>query len=910
VKATRVTLLRTPIALLALFVLASALPGSAQDGVWEVRRAQATDQKDEWTQMGRIPAWEVTISPGEPATIEIGGDEEGAFRGFVLIGRRWRVPGDLPPVLRMALKYQTYCAMNSEAMPRSGNAMLALITPERWEQFALKPEAAERWNGKVDGTGVLAAFPIHEGLDDVTQWREWRSGNMTPRLRSLVGQEVVLAIVWWAAHFCEEWARFTSPEVQEMTEDDLDRELFAEFDLERPELAPVKLAVEAEDLQAAREAMAQHLRTREYPVGPNLSPDGSQRGIKTADEIVDHVFRFVGCPPTKIEGDIRWNEDPHNYDQWAIAFNRHTHWVTLGRAYAATGDEKYAREFVAQLNSWISAMPVHIGAHWVQGPFFESGKNPLTLDAGIRMAHSWWPAYYYFKDSPNFDVNSQVRMLRSFRDHALYLMNRRHFRPTSNWGAMETNGLLHIAVMLPEFREAGTWLETARDRLVEALKAQVYPDGAQIELAPGYHGVTLANFVQSLQVAQRNGIDLPPEFVAGLEKMFECWLAISAPDFRTPQLNDSGRSGITGWLAQGLKLFPEREDFEYAASVRRQGKAPGKTSWLLPYAGWAVMRSGWRADDIYLHFDTGPFGAGHQHEDKLSLLVYAGGKMILTEGGNYAYDSSDWRRYILSTRAHNTVMVDGREQSRRRLHDTFVQWEPEQRRWITNDDLDYAEGVYDSGYGTGGELQVTHTRQVVFVKPDYWIVVDTLTPGDDAEHEYEAMFHLDAEEAAIDEETQTVTVEHDGGGFRIAPLAGHPFDVEIVQGQTEPTVQGWLPTGKHNVLRPIPTAIYRWRATGPSVMAYALVPRESRAPWAVSSTRSIPSGVSSALVGEITLAGGGKDLIIRRAEDDPTPLEGPVDTDAELAFVRLGADGKVSHLLQIGGAKTSLRTTP
>ena len=128
-------------------------------------------------------------------------------------------------------------------------------------------------------------------------------------------------------------------------------------------------------------------------MGPTLSPDGSAAGLRAAEEALEHVFRLASCPPTKLEPQIRWNEDPHNYEQWPIALNRHMHWVTLGRAYAATHDEKYAREFVAQLNSWLDAMPVHIGRRWVQGPFYEEGKAPLTLDAGIRMGQSWWPAY-------------------------------------------------------------------------------------------------------------------------------------------------------------------------------------------------------------------------------------------------------------------------------------------------------------------------------------------------------------------------------------------------------------------------------------------------------------------------------------------------------------------------------------
>jgi hypothetical protein len=74
------------------------------------------------------------------------------------------------------------------------------------------------------------------------------------------------------------------------------------------------------------------------------------------------------------------------------------------------------------------------------------------------------------------------------------------------------------------------------------------------------------------------------------------------------------------------------------------------------------MRSGWERDAIFLGFEAGPFGYGHQHEDKLGVVIFAYGKDLLVEGGSYAYDASKWRRYVLSSAAHNVILVDGQGQ--------------------------------------------------------------------------------------------------------------------------------------------------------------------------------------------------------------------------------------------------------
>jgi hypothetical protein len=40
--------------------------------------------------------------------------------------------------------------------------------------------------------------------------------------------------------------------------------------------------------------------------------------------------------------------------------------------------------------------------------------------------------------------------------------------------------------------------------------------------------------------------------------------------------------------------------------------------------------------------------------------------------------------------------------------------------------------TYDAGYGSKNQVRFTHTRQVLFVKPEYWIVADTFLPDDAA----------------------------------------------------------------------------------------------------------------------------------------------------------------------------------
>jgi len=611
-------------------------------------------------------------------------------------------------------------------------------------------------------------------------------------------------------------------------------------------LDKVEAAVKSGDYAAAKHEFAEYLRNRTKPVwrlDPRSRPKHESRPANVdtseADRILQRDLPSCGVYH-KFDGEIDWNLNPINYKEWPWQLNRHGFWVTLGRAYWATGEEKYAREFVYQMTDWVAKNPI---------PVKTSGNETYTwrtIEQGIRCSGSWPESFYLFLTSPSFTDDAIVTMAKSFVEHARQLVK---WHTSGNWLTMEADGLMHVGVLFPEFAEAAEWRKTAADRLYAELDRQVYPDGAQIELTTGYHQVSLGNFVKAWEIARMNDVEMPADYIAKLERMYDYDLAASMPDGHLPGLNDGSLTNVRRQLARGFEFFPERKDFEWVATSGKKGERPKLGSVPLAFAGQLVMRSGWDPDDLYLLMDAGPFGYGHQHEDALSIVVYAHGRYHLVDAGNYAYDSSPWRRYVLSTRAHNTIMVDGEEQHRKgKPREEYVVQKPLPNRWASSDGFDYAAGTYDDGYGDKNQVQVTHTRHVFFVKPEYWIVTDFLTPADDKPHRYGSMFHLDAEGAAVDEKAKSVTTTNaDSSNLSVFGIccgnaasaqrptsdqgsipAAYPvsLSVRIVSGQEEPVVQGWMPAGSTSVykVRPIPTPIFEKEAAGPTAFAYVIYP--------------------------------------------------------------------------------------
>jgi hypothetical protein len=468
-----------------------------------------------------------------------------------------------------------------------------------------------------------------------------------------------------------------------------------------------------------------------------------------------------------------------------------------------------------------------------------------TLTTGIRLESTWPNALYRGLGSPAFTDEALVTILKSVCEQARHLIR----WPTGgNWLTEECMGVLTAGVLFPEFKEAAEWRRTALERLARQLDEEVYPDGMEYELAAGYNNWVVSNFSRVLDLVElgHTEAEVPPDFLGKMEKMYHYLLYASMPNRAIPGLNDSGNADVKELLTQGYELFPAREDFLYVATDGKRGRAPAQTSYAFPYSGHYVMRSGWDADAAYLLFDSGPFGYGHQHEDKLHFVLYAYGKQHLLDPGNYSYDASKWRTYVLTTPGHNTVLVDGQGQHRAGKPETYTWPKPWQdpvppqndTRWVSTDDYDYAAGTYRDGYGPNNDSTVTHTRRILLVKGNspYWILVDTLTAADDRPHRYESLFHLDTSEATVDETSLSVrTGNADASNLAILPRLGEGLQVRVVSGQEEP-VQGWA----NDPWRAVPTAVYTKEGPGVVRFLYVLYPTRPGQPLPVASVEALP----------------------------------------------------------------------
>ncbi len=614
-----------------------------------------------------------------------------------------------------------------------------------------------------------------------------------------------------------------------------DARFFGELvDVTRPGLEGIPQAIARSDYAEARPLFAAEVRRTLQPerllsVRRRFRGTHFMREGETLEQATDRILRLELISthtPHQFKDQVDWFANPtfNQYREWTWQLSRHPEWALLAERYRQTGDERLSECFVRLFQSWVRQAIVPVDA---------PGSATLcwrTIETGIRMGGAWQWALHSFYRSPHFTDDVLVDWYKSVWEHGWRLRN---FHRTGNWLIMEMNGLAQVGILYPQFRDAAAWQAYAFDRLVRELDVQVYPDGFQIELSTGYHQVVVHNYQWLMDICAAYDVTVPDTFSAGLERMHSANVRLMMPDGRLPDLNDGGWIDVAPLLEGTEETYPDHQDLTWARTRGLQGHPPAETSTAFANAGYYVMRTGWEPDAIWALFDGGPFGYGHQHEDKLNILLHAYGRMLATEGGDYAYDDSEMRRYVLSTRAHNTIRVDGQDQNRR-FNYSRERFDPTAlagATWHTSPDHDLAEAIYDEGYGPNAATRVQHRRTVVMLKESRGdmgpclLVFDRLLPSDDARHAYQLLWHLDGEDIATDG-LAVRTIDAGMANLSIMASAVAGMQMRIVSGQETPEWQGWRSIKQHQQGQyvPLPTAIYEWEATGVTNLVTLLYP--------------------------------------------------------------------------------------
>ncbi|MET0534720.1 MAG: alginate lyase family protein [Steroidobacter sp.] len=581
---------------------------------------------------------------------------------------------------------------------------------------------------------------------------------------------------------------------------------------------------------------------------------------RAADEILGGRFPVFAMPAAELGFPPQWNRDPKTGKQAPLRFgktlnyrdesivgdikylwepSRHSQLVTLAQAWHLSRDDRYAQGCRVLLESWLDQCPYPSGVHWTS-----------SLEHAIRLVNWSFAWHLLGGDAATIFQGAtgeafKQRWLTSVYQHCQFIAGHfSRYSSANNHLLGELMGLFVASITWPLWKRSGRWTRIARRELEREALLQNGEDGVNREQANWYHHEVADMMILCGLIARANGCDFSTAYWHRLRRMLDYIASIMDANGHVPNFGDADDAIIArldssasvdvyrSLLATGAVLFDSAE-FKFKAAA-----VDDKTRWLLGDAAAAkfesidmssvslpirrdFLRAGYfilgdrfeTKREVRVVADAGPLGylsiAAHGHADALSFTLSAGGRELLIDPGTYAYHTQRmWRDYFKGTSAHNTVRIDGVDQSvsggnflwikHAQAQVIAVERTPLLERWVASHD----------GYARL-KHPVTHRREILVEKELSRLQVTDELMGSGA-HDVEIFWHF-AEQCLVEMDRTGVRATH--GEVALTMSIPEGLHCQIHRGVEKPQPAGWI-SRSFDAKQPTTTVVMSGRITG------------------------------------------------------------------------------------------------
>jgi hypothetical protein len=535
---------------------------------------------------------------------------------------------------------------------------------------------------------------------------------------------------------------------------------------------------------------------------------------------------------------------------WAIG--RGEQWVAMGcGALADPGRaDELAEAFAASLRDFVEQNPVGRGVQWASS--MEAALRAVCLGQAHAML-AGCPALggEYALDLAGLAVGTGRFVLSHLEDSQVVPNN--HL--AAGW-----LGLLACATLVPEWPEASGWRRLALAGLAREILAQTNRDGTSFEGSVPYHRLALELFTAGALLARFARAPLPSTFWRRLAEMYTATRSLLACTGELPQVGDDDSGRVLAFRARaaldGGYLLPlgaavlgdpslrvrsgllgseealwlcGRRAIEW---LRDAAPGPPPTSDSFPEGGFHVLRRAGLEATISCGRNGQAGVGGHSHNDKLSFELRLGGRLVVCDPGSPCYTGDpELRDRFRSTRAHATLIVDGREQASIPPGRPFALPDAARATCLAFESTPGQERFVGEHRGYA-RLGVVHRREIALLGPVMRIRDELVGSG---AHGVEVRFPFPTAEARLRRLTARETARLEALGVRALPDVERgvefgppqaPVILVVMEGGAEfPTrLESASYSRGYAELAPACTAVFSGRIACPALLTTFILP--------------------------------------------------------------------------------------
>lgn len=522
----------------------------------------------------------------------------------------------------------------------------------------------------------------------------------------------------------------------------INAKIFDVINLDYPGLEKVKEHYEAGEYYYAANALLNYYRTRTNVTNPNLSlinitisdtdKAKADYALKDGRFYVKNFYEDSEKQQpysTEQDGKINWSFSPQNAtDEYQKQLHRHQWFIPLAKAYRVSGDEKYIQSWIKVYTDWIT-----------NNPKPETGTNTTSwwqLQVSARITDQV-QLFEYFKNSVNFTPEWLSAFLVSFAEQADFLVAY-PYEQGGNILVTQANALATAGTLMPEFKNAETWMTKGYETLSTEVQSQFLSDGWHKEMSLHYHISAITDFYEAMKLADANHLSekISPNFTSQLHKAAEVVMYFTYPnyfvkgsDFVVPAFNDSwvanwNRSVLKKNFKRYVEMFSDSEEFKYMLTASNGGKAQGHTPnndmKLFDQAGYYVLRNGWDPTSTVAIFSNNASNEissslspwSHNQPDNGTFEFYHNGRNFFPDSGVCTYyttgGDNTLRYWFRGIDKHNTLSLN--KQNISTAAGKLLKSEEGQTELLVFENQGYAN--------------LKHRRAVFYVNKEFLVLID------------------------------------------------------------------------------------------------------------------------------------------------------------------------------------------
>jgi len=312
--------------------------------------------------------------------------------------------------------------------------------------------------------------------------------------------------------------------------------------------------------------------------------------------------------------------------------------------------------------------------------------------------------------------------------------------------------------------DADRWLTNGLRVLNQEIGDQILQDGGHFERSPMYHTMILEDCLDLLNIThnchQPAMTASRQKLEAAADRMISYLVGMSHPDGEIALFNDA---------AFGIEHSPEDLIQYYERVTGNEVSRPDGKLWSFSETGYYVMTP--KTGDRMI-IDCGLVGPdyqpGHCHCDTLSFELSLNGRRVIVDSGCFEYEDGPIRQYNRGNAGHNTVTIDGENQSEvwgahrcaRRARPVYANLGEREDGWL------HFDGAHDGYKRLKG--RPIHHRSVRW-KGDF-ILIDDCIEGR-GNHDIESRLHIHPD-LAVETNQNSVVLKDNKNQYLSISVAG------------------------------------------------------------------------------------------------------------------------------------------